>query len=135
MASTFRLRIDQIQLSQLYISSAKLESVMSVFEEDNETILDPIPIKEIDGQLVATDGHTRLLAWFLNGRQEVECEWEDIEMDWDEYRVCIQWCRDEGIQSVADLADRIISPEDYEVLWLERCRIMHDDLKIKHSES
>jgi len=108
---------------------------MSVFEVGNEIFLEPIPIKEIDGQLVATDGHTRLLAWFLNGHQEVECEWEDTEMDWDEYRVCIQWCKEEGIQSVADLAKRIISPENYEVLWLERCRIMHDDIEMKRSGS
>jgi len=131
MVSTFWLRIDQIQLSQLYISSAKLESVMRVFEASNESILEPIPIKEIDEQLVATDGHTRLLAWFLNGHEEVECEWEDIEMDWDAYRVCIQWCKEEGIRSIADLANRIIGPKEYEVLWLERCRIMQDDLETK----
>jgi hypothetical protein len=133
MAPTFRLRIDQIRLSQLYISSAKLASVMKVFEDGNENILEPIPIKEIDGMLVATDGHTRLLAWFLNGHDEVDCEWEDTDMDWDEYRVCMQWCKDEGIQTVADLADRIITPEEYEVLWLDRCRIMHEDLEMKRS--
>jgi hypothetical protein len=133
MAPTFRLRIDQIRLSQLYISSAKLASVMKVFEDGNENILEPIPIKGIDGMLVATDGHTRLLAWFLNGHDEVDCEWEDTDMDWDEYRVCMQWCKDEGIQTVADLADRIITPEEYEVLWLDRCRIMHEDLEMKRS--
>jgi hypothetical protein len=133
MAPTFQLRIDQIQLSQLYISSAKLASVMRVFEEGNENILEPIPIKEIDGRLVATDGHTRLLAWFLNGHEEVDCEWEDTEMDWDAYRVCMQWCEEEKIQTVADLANRIISPEDYEVRWLERCRIMQEDLEMKRS--
>jgi hypothetical protein len=133
MAPTFRLRIDQIRLSQLYISSAKLASVMKVFEDGNENILEPIPIKEIDGMLVATDGHTRLLAWFLNGHDDVDCEWEDTDMDWDEYRVCMQWCKDEGIQTVADLADRIITPEEYEVLWLDRCRIMHKDLEMKRS--
>jgi hypothetical protein len=129
MAPTFQLRIDQIQLSQLYISSAKLAKVMRVFDEGNEHILEPIPIKEIDGMLVATDGHTRLLAWFLNDHEEVDCEWEDTEMDWDEYRVCIQWCREEGIQSVANLANRIISPEEYEVLWLDRCRTMQAELE------
>ncbi|MFW9957611.1 MAG: hypothetical protein ACFFCT_06035 [Candidatus Odinarchaeota archaeon] len=133
MTSTFRLRIHLIQLSQIYISSAKLESVMRIFEEGNENVLEPIPIKEIDGKLVATDGHTRLLAWFLNGHKEVDCEWEDTEMDWDAYRVCIQWCKEEGIQSVADLANRIISPEDYEVLWLERCRIMQEELAIRRT--
>ncbi len=133
MSPTFQLRINQIKLSQIYVSSAKLESVMRVFEEGNESILEPIPIKEIDGRLVATDGHTRLLAWFLNDYEEVDCEWEDTEMDWDAYRVCMQWCEEEGIQTVADLANRIISPQEYEILWLERCRIMQEDLEMKRS--
>ena len=133
MVPTFRLRIDQIQLSQLYISSAKLAGIMRVFEDGNESNLEPVPIKEIDGVLVATDGHTRLLAWFLNGHEEVGCEWEDTEMDWDAYRVCMQWCKEEGIQTVADLANRIISPEDYEVLWLDRCRVMQHALEMKRS--
>jgi len=133
MVPTFRLRIDQIQLSQLYISSAKLAGIMRVFEDGNESNLEPVPIKEIDGVLVATDGHTRLLAWFLNGHEEVGCEWEDTEMDWDAYRVCMQWCKEEGIQTVADLANRIISPEDYEALWLDRCRVMQHALEMKKS--
>jgi len=125
----FRLPIDQIQLSQIYISSAKLAEVMTAFESGKEDELEPIPIKELDGDMVSTDGHTRLLAWYLNGHREVECEWEDVEMDWDAYRICVQWCQEEGIQSIADLKDRILSPEDYQVLWLDRCRIMQDELQ------
>ena len=125
----FRLSIDKIQLSQLYISSTKLAAVMKIFESGKEHELEPIPIKELDGDLMSTDGHTRLLAWYLNGHREVECEWEDLEMDWDAYRICVQWCREEGIQSIADLKDRILTQEDYQVLWLDRCRVMQEELK------
>ncbi len=127
----FHLPIDQIQLSQLYISSTKLAEVMKAFESGKEDELEPIPIKELDGNLVSTDGHTRLLAWHLHGYKEVECEWEDVEMDWDAYRICVQWCREEEIQTIAGLTDRILSPEDYQVLWLDRCRIMQDELTSK----
>ena len=125
----FPLSIDQIQLSQLYISSAKLAKIMKVFESGNEEELEPIPIKELDGNLVSTDGHTRLLAWFHHGHKEVECVWEDIEMDWDAYRICVQWCEEEGIETIANLKDRILDPEEYQVLWLDRCRIMQDELQ------
>jgi len=125
----FLLSIDKIQLSQLYISSAKLAVVMKVFESGNEKELEPIPIKELDGNLVSTDGHTRLLAWYLHGYKEVECEWEDLEMDWDAYRICVQWCREENIDTIADLKDRILDPEEYQVLWLDRCRVMQDELQ------
>lgn len=125
----FLLSIDQIQLSQLYISSAKLAAVMKVFESGNEKELEPIPIKELDGNLVSTDGHTRLLAWYLHGYKEVECEWEDLEMDWDAYRICVRWCREKNINTIADLKDRILDPEEYQVLWLDRCRVMQDELQ------
>jgi hypothetical protein len=124
----FRLPIDKIQFSQLYISSEKLTAVMKVFENGKEDDLEPIPIKELDGSLVSTDGHTRILAWYLHGYTEVECVWEDIEMDWDAYRICVQWCKDEGVEHVDDLNQRIIGPEDYQVLWLDRCRLMQEQL-------
>lgn len=130
----FLLPIDQIQLSQIYISSAKLTEVMKIFESGNEDELEPIPIKELDGNLVSTDGHTRLLAWHLHGYKEVQCVWEDLEMDWDAYRICVQWCGDEGIETIDDLKDRILDPEEYQVLWLDRCRIMQDALATSRSK-
>jgi len=130
----FQLSIDKIQLSQIYISSAKLAAVMKVFESGMEDDLEPIPIKELDGNLVSTDGHTRLLAWYLQGYKEVECEWEDLEMDWNAYRICIQWCKEEKIDTIADLKDRILSSNDYQVLWLDRCRIMQDELKAARND-
>ncbi|MGY5880500.1 MAG: hypothetical protein RTV31_09620 [Candidatus Thorarchaeota archaeon] len=129
----FLLSIDQIQLSQLYISSAKLAIVMKAFESGNEKELEPIPIKELDGNLVSTDGHTRLLAWYLHGYTKVECEWEDVEMDWEAYRICVQWCREEKIDTIADLKDRILDSEEYQVLWLDRCRVMQDELQASRS--
>jgi uncharacterized protein YjaG (DUF416 family) len=125
----FLLSIDQIQLSQLYISSTKLAEIMKAFESGNEKELEPIPIKELDGNLVSTDGHTRLLAWHLHGYKEVECVWEDLEMDWEAYRICVQWCKEENIDTIDDLKNRILDSEEYQVLWLERCRIMQDELK------
>ena len=96
--------------------------------------MEPIPIKELDGELVATDGHTRLLAWYLNGYKEVDCVWEDLEMDWDAYRIFVQWCRDEGIESIADLQDRIIDADTYQWIWLDRCRIVEEELESNRVE-
>lgn len=129
MSLVFPLQIDKIVLSQLYISSDKLAAVLKVFDEKRERELEPIPIKELDGELVATDGHTRLLAWHLKGYREVACVWEDVEMDWDAYRICVRWCREEGIQSIADLKYRIIDAKSYQTLWLDRCGVMQEELE------
>jgi len=108
---------------------------MEIFESGNEQDLEPIPIKELDGNLVSTDGHTRLLAWYLHGYEVVDCVWEDLEMEWDAYRICVQWCREEGIDTISDLKDRIVEPDDYQTLWLDRCRVMQDELQRKRKQS
>lgn len=126
---TFTLQLDEIQPSQLYISRTKYAAVMEYFDAGNESQFEPIPIKELDNELVSTDGHTRGVAWSLKGYREVECVWEDLEMDWEAYRICVLWCKEEGIESMHDLRDRFLDHDEYEVLWLGRCRLMQEDLE------
>jgi len=114
-----KMKIDKIQPSQLYINEAKFKKVWKSFEPEN---YEPIPIKELDGEIIFTDGHTRGLVAYLKGFKEIEVEWENEEWDWDLYRLCVKWCKDEGITKIADLKDRIIPDKDFEILWLERCR-------------
>jgi hypothetical protein len=134
MGETFKLYLHEIQPSQLYISQAKLDAVINGRNMGDLSMYAPIPIKEIDGELVSTDGHTRGIAWLLEGYEEVEVEWETFELDWEAYEICIQWCKDEGITSIADLMNRVISHNEYEILWYERCRIMHEELEKKRKK-
>jgi hypothetical protein len=127
MTDTFTLRIEDIQPSQLYINKEKLKAVMNTLD-DNPQQLEPIPIKELDGELVSIDGHTRLLAWLMKGHEEVECEWEDLEMSWEAYRICVNWCKDEGILNAYSLKNRIVGNEEYQKLWLDRCHEMQKSL-------
>ncbi|MHA2024795.1 MAG: hypothetical protein ACW98U_02745 [Candidatus Thorarchaeota archaeon] len=130
MDETFKLHASEIQPSQLYISEAKLNVVLKTISRDFQA-LEPIPIKELDGELVSTDGHTRAVALLLNGIDELEVIWEDEDLDWEEYGICVKWCKDEGILSIHDLKHRIVNHREYEELWYERCRLMQDDLKKK----
>ncbi|MFX0108597.1 MAG: hypothetical protein ACFE7R_09955 [Candidatus Hodarchaeota archaeon] len=128
MGEIFKLYLHEIQPSQLYISRVKLDAVINARKLGNPDAFEPIPVKEIDGEIVSTDGHTRGIAWLLEGYEEVEVEWETFDLDWEAYAICIQWCKDEGITSIPDLKNRIIEHSEYEVLWYERCRIMQEEL-------
>lgn len=70
----FKLKLFEIQPSQLYISQTKLNNVMSAMKSDDSKPLEPIPIKKLDGELVSTDGHTRGVAWLLSGNEYADVE-------------------------------------------------------------
>ncbi|UCH56913.1 MAG: hypothetical protein JSV18_06110 [Candidatus Bathyarchaeota archaeon] len=135
MTCSFLMSLDEIQPSQLYISREKLSQIREAFRKGDTDSLEPIPIKELNGEIVSTDGHTRGLAWYLNGFSLVEVEWEDTELDWEAYEICVAWCKEEGILSIADLEDRIIGPSEYQTLWLDRCRKMQEELAAKRGEA
>lgn len=135
VAKTFKMRLDKIQPSQLYISSEKLSLVMKTFDPSKPELFEPIPIKKLDSEVIFVDGHTRALAAFLHGFSEIMVYWEEEKLDWDEYKICVEWCKNEGIRSIADLKNRIVSQKEYDVLWLKRCEKMQQELAKKRYHS
>lgn len=72
--------------------------------------LTPIPVVELDGTIVATDGHTRAFAAYRSGYAAVPIVWDTDELDWEAYRICVDWCCGAGIRVVMDLEGRVPSP-------------------------
>jgi hypothetical protein len=99
--------------------------------QSKPSFIKPIPVKKLGNQVVLVDGHTRAFAAFSLGFSDIPVLWEDEELDWDEYEVCVKWCKEEGIHTISDLKNRVISPKDYQVLWLDRCARMQRDLEEK----
>jgi hypothetical protein len=125
------MRLDGIQPSQLYISTEKLAKIMKGFDRSSYRSLEPIPIKKLSDDIIFVDGHTRAFAAFLDGLSEVPVYWECEELDWEAYEICVKWCKDAGIRTIADLKNRVVMKDDYEVLWLNRCARMQAELKAR----
>jgi len=134
MTKTFMMKLDKIQPSQLYVSSEKLSEVMKTFNPRKPESIEPIPIKKLGNRIIFVDGHTRAFAAFLHSASEVPVYWENEELDWDAYEICVEWCKKEGIHSIADLKNRIVPQKDYEILWYKRCEEMQKDLAKRKSE-
>jgi hypothetical protein len=128
MTKTFMMKLNEIQPSQLYISSEKLSEVMKTFDPTKPELIEPIPIKKLGNKIIFVDGHTRAFAAFLCNIPEIPVYWENEELDWDAYKICVEWCRKEGICTIADLKSRVVSQKDYEILWYRRCEEMQQDL-------
>ncbi|MEM2939073.1 MAG: ParB/Srx family N-terminal domain-containing protein [Candidatus Bathyarchaeia archaeon] len=130
----FMMKLSEIQPSQLYICSEKLSEVMKAFDANNPESIEPIPIKKLGGDIIFVDGHTRAFAAFLCGFSEVPVYWEDEELDWDAYEICVEWCKSEGIRMIADLKNRVVPQSEYEILWYERCEKMQRELEEKRKK-
>ena len=122
------VRLRDLQPSQLYVSESKLRSVLATWTDRDIASLEPVPVKWYGERLVATDGHTRALAAHREGLEAVYVVEDEDDLDDEAYGICVAWCREVGVRSVADLDDRVVDQAAYERLWLDRCRRMHRDL-------
>jgi len=73
MTKTFMMKLDEIQPSQLYISSEKLSEVNKTFDPDKPESIEPVPIKKLGDEIIFVDGHTRAFAAFLHNVSQFPC--------------------------------------------------------------
>lgn len=128
------MKLSQIQPSQLYINSERLSEVIMALDRLKPDLIKPIPVKKLGDKIVLTDDHTIVLAAFLRGVWEVRVYWEEDELDWNAYEVCVEWCRKEGVCTIADLKNRVVSPKEYDVLWVNRCKKMQQELEARRKQ-
>jgi len=118
-----RIGIEDLRPSQLYLSAAKLASVLDEFGDEGPNY-GPLPAFEHDGEWYLSDGHTRAFAAYLGGAESLRIE-RDREVrevyDFDLYLTCIDWCREQDVRTVPDLAGRVLDHETFEEKWIERC--------------
>ncbi len=133
MVEPFAIELSQVQPSQLFVSAAKLQRVLGRYDKQNAASMAPIPVKQLGKDLIFTDGHTRALAAYLRGKAEIRVVWDEDDLDWEAYEICVGWCKQEGIRRIADLEDRVISPDEYDVLWLQRCQVMLRKLELSRA--
>ncbi len=123
--------LSKIQPSQLYISEKKLANIKEKTNKNGIVELDPIPIKKLGDDIIYTDGHTRAFLAYQNGEKEISVEWDDDDLDWEMYAVCVQWCKDEAIYTIGDLQKRVVPHKKYEVVWYKRCDTLHAEIAQK----
>lgn len=117
------IAVEDLQPTQLYLSAAKLASVLEEFDGGGPPV-GPLPAFEYQGEWYLSDGHTRAFAAYLGGAETIRIE-RDREVrevyDVDLYLTCIDWCREAGVRSIPDLTGRILDHETFEEKWIERC--------------
>lgn len=119
-----KLPLKELQPSQLYLSQDKVQKVTSWYDSSPMT---PIFVRKFANcdDWVITDGHTRAFVASLKGATTIPVQLD--EEDYSDgviklYEQCINWCREESISQISDLATRQLSQDDYQVFWIDRCQ-------------
>lgn len=128
-----KIALLDIQPSQFYVSEEKIRNIKKWFNPNNLSNFTPIPIKEWNGRIIFTDGHTRAWVAFLSGLSHVPLVWDEDEMDWEAYQICVDACIKRGVCSVADFQGRVLSDHDYKIKWNGWCNKMHTELDKKNA--
>lgn len=124
-----KILLIDLQPSQFYLSQEKIDNIKKWFRADDLSNFEPLPVKILDGKMVLTDGHTRAFVAYRAGLSQVPLAWETEELDWTAYQKCVEACEERGVNSIADFEDRILSKEDYAILWNRWCDELHELLK------
>ncbi|NLK27254.1 MAG: hypothetical protein GX306_02760 [Clostridiales bacterium] len=128
MNEIFYIDIDKLGLSQLYLNQDKVQNISAWFDPSKIDEYEPLPVHDFwgNGKYVLTDGHTRAFLYYKSGCCKIP-----VMIDHDEIVTCdigrrlyqeyVEWCNRNSVYTVKDLESRIITSNDYEFLWIERC--------------
>lgn len=119
------ITIKELQLSQLFLSHAKIVKINEWFSSDL-TNFSPITIRSFSWseKPVLIDGHTRAFVAAQNGVRALPVIIdEDVISDELEnlYHQCVEWCQVAQLREILDLAAKIVSQAEYEDCWIGRC--------------
>ncbi|MFO7918557.1 MAG: ParB N-terminal domain-containing protein [Anaerolineae bacterium] len=107
-----------------FINVARLERVREAWRRGLQDTLPPVLVTEIDGGLSLIDGHARTYAAYERGETHVRAlvrDLEEIEGSEALYRHIHRVGPARGIETIADLAERIVAPEVHTRLWVGYC--------------
>ena len=124
------IKLKDLQPSQFYISSKKIEEIEKWFKEDLSNF-DPIPVKILDDDIVMTDGHTRAVVAVMNNINKVPLVLESENLSWDMYQECVKECKKQNIKSPYDLLSRIVDDDEYKNKWDKWCDMMQEEVRKK----
>lgn len=119
-------------LSQIYLNEAKIKAVEKWFDPDKMDKFNPLAIHSFDNKIYTlTDGHTRAYVAYKNGISVLPAVYDNDEIVAGAigtalYKADIEWCGRYGLRHICDLKNRIVSDENYAILWMNRCDRSYD---------
>ena len=121
------ISITELGLSQIYLNNQKLLNIEKWFNPSDLSNFQPLPVHDFGNErLTLTDGHSRAFVAYKHGVDKIPIVYDTDNIVTSEtgqmlYKNDIIWCERFNIKNICDLESRIISNEDYQDLWIDRC--------------
>lgn len=115
----FKIGIDKITPEQLTVDREKIQRVGSWIEKPEDIVVTCV---KIDDKVVTIDGYSRLIVALNKGFNYVYAHFEPDNTSTKFYKTCMGWCQEEGVYTIKDLSTRVVSPEEHQRLWVNRCQ-------------
>jgi hypothetical protein len=112
----FKIRIDQLQPSQPYLSQPRLDNILRI----TDFLLRPLGVREMSGRYCIIEGHERCFALDSLGRTEVDVYVDSGSKDAEIWKECVDITMHEGVAVIHDLGSRILPGNLFRQLWLAR---------------
>ncbi len=112
-ADIFELKLEQIQPSQFYVDSEKIDAIRTFIHQPQDIIIQVMPHED---RYISLDGHTRLYYAVMNGWTTVRAVMETSD-DW-VYRF-VDEAQKRGVYTPKDMS--LISHSEYEQKWNRFC--------------
>ena len=124
--------ITELGLSQIYLNNQKLLNIEKWFNSNDLSKFHPLPVHDFgNGKLTLTDGHSRAFIAYKYGLDKIPVVYDTDEITTSDigqslYKNDIVWCERFHLNDIRDLEARIISNEEYQKLWIDRCDRAYD---------
>jgi hypothetical protein len=121
------LRTEKLSLlrpNNLFLNERKVRSIQKIWKDGEADRLPPVLVTEIDGELSLIDGHSRAFVAWENGADSIACEFralEFIEGNAITYKKIHSLALAQGIGSIGDLKQKILSDSEYQEYWIRFC--------------
>ena len=103
----------------LEVNKEKVDRISTWVNKPEDVVVQCV---QIEDKTVCVDGYSRLVAAYIKGFEYVyaylQTDTDNIEF----YKTCMEWCKAQKIFSIKDLTSRIVSPEEHERLWINKCQ-------------
>ncbi len=119
-------------MSQIYLNADKIKEIEKWFKQDDMSVFKPISVHDFgNGKYTIVDGHSRAYVAYKYGITQVPIIYnnDDIitgNIGQSLYRADLEWCNRFHIENISHLENRILTGDEYQRLWIERCDRSYD---------